>query len=296
MANIQVNGQPIPSVSVEDNIRSNGKLSVPLLLSFPHSGESYPDDFGTNPELPFEILDFPNDRYVNELYESREELGLLSVHANFPRTYIDVNRNQHNIDIDMLTDGEDWYGRIHPNGAKTGTTLFWSKSKEVFDIYARKLRHTELKNRLAQCFVPYHQLMTYHVQQAHQKHGKVFILDCHSMTQFDGKLRGRKQRPEIDIGDRLGQSCNTAFTECVADTFSALGYDVKTNGRFLGGEIVLHYGWPEIDQNILQIEIRRDLYMDEKSRKKNQRFEEVQRDCGAALAEVKAFVKQSVNL
>ena len=296
MANIQVNGQPIPSVSVEDNIRSNGKLSVPLLLSFPHSGESYPDDFGTNPELPFEILDFPNDRYVNELYESREELGLLSVHANFPRTYIDVNRNQHNIDIDMLTDGEDWYGRIHPNGAKTGTTLFWSKSKEVFDIYARKLSHTELKRRLAQCFVPYHQLMTYHIQQAYQKHGKAFILDCHSMTQFDGRLRGRKQRPEIDIGDRLGQSCNTAFTECVADTFSALGYDVKTNERFLGGEIILRYGWPEINQNILQIEIRRDLYMDEESRKKNQRFEEVQRDCGAALAEVKAFVKQSVNL
>ena len=76
MANIKVKGVSIASVDVEDNVHSNGKLSVPLLLSFPHSGESYPDDFGTNPELPFEILDFPNDRYVNELYRSRKELGV----------------------------------------------------------------------------------------------------------------------------------------------------------------------------------------------------------------------------
>jgi len=270
--------------------------NFPLLLSFPHSGESYPDDFKTNPDLSFEILDFPNDRYVNELYKARKELDLLSIHANFPRTYIDVNRHQHNIDTQMLTNDEDWYGRIHPNGAKTGTTLFWSKSKEIFDIYARKLSQKELKERLAKCFVPYHQLMTFHIQQAYQLHGKVFILDCHSMTQFDGKLRGRKERPEIDIGNRHGQTCKPEFSECVADTFSNLGYNVKINGRFLGGETVLRYGWPEIDQNILQIEIRRDLYMDEESREKNQRFEEMQRDCGVALAEIKAFVKQSANL
>ena len=296
MTNIQVNGRNIPSISVEENADSNSVSNFPLLLSFPHSGESYPDDFKTNPDLSFEILDFPNDRYVNELYKARKELDLLSIHANFPRTYIDVNRHQHNIDTQMLTNDEDWYGRIHPNGAKTGTTLFWSKSKEIFDIYARKLSQKELKERLAKCFVPYHQLMTFHIQQAYQLHGKVFILDCHSMTQFDGKLRGRKERPEIDIGNRHGQTCKPEFSECVADTFSDLGYNVKINGRFLGGETVLRYGWPEIDQNILQIEIRRDLYMDEESREKNQRFEEMQRDCGVALAEIKAFVKQSANL
>jgi len=210
----------------------NGKADVPLLLSFPHSGEHYPDDFETNPELPFETLDFPNDKYVDELYQARSELDLLSIHANFPRTYIDVNRHQHNIDVNMIKNGGQWYGRIHPTGVKTGTTLFWSITKEIFNIYSRKLSHIEMKQRLAQCFVPYHQLMTYHIEQTYQNHGKVFVLDCHSMTQFDGKLRGRKQRPEIDIGNRHGQSCSPQYTECVADIFSSLGYDVKINGRF----------------------------------------------------------------
>jgi N-formylglutamate amidohydrolase len=125
MPTIQVKGQSISSVSVEDNRPTKNKTDVPLILSFPHSGDQYPDDFGTNPDLPFEILDFPNDKYVDELYKARSKLALLSLHANFPRTYIDVNRHQHDIDVNMLSNGEDWYGRIQPTGAKTGTTLFW---------------------------------------------------------------------------------------------------------------------------------------------------------------------------
>ena len=109
MATIQVKGKTVSTVTVEDNAKSlNSKAGVPLLLSFPHSGEHYPDDFETNPELPFAILDFPNDKYVDELYHARSELGLLSIHANFPRTYIDVNRHQHNIDVNMIKNGDQW--------------------------------------------------------------------------------------------------------------------------------------------------------------------------------------------
>jgi N-formylglutamate amidohydrolase len=115
------------------------------------------------------------------------------------------------------------------------------------------------------------------------------------MTQFDGKKRGRKERPQIDIGNRNGQSCSSEYSECVSDTFSSLGYDVKVNGRFLGGEIILRYGWPEINQHILQVEIRRDLYMDEDTRDRNERFTKMQKDCGAALKEIKNFVKQKTS-
>ena len=102
MTTIQVNGENYPSTTVENNSKSlDGKIQTPLLLSFPHSGENYPDDFGTNPELEFNVLDFPNDKYVNELYIERKNLNLTSVHANFPRSYIDVNRHQHNIDVNM---------------------------------------------------------------------------------------------------------------------------------------------------------------------------------------------------
>ena len=40
------------------------------------------------------------------------------------------------------------------------------------------------------------------------------------------------------------------------------------NKIYTGGEMLLRYGWPQIDQHALQFEIRRDLYMDEESRQK----------------------------
>ena len=295
MATIQVDGQAIESVSVQNNdVILNGS-STPLLMSFPHSGENYPDDFNPNPGLPFEVLDFPNDKYVDELYQARSDLKLASVHANFPRAYIDVNRHQHDIDEKMLAEGKTWYGRLQPTGLKTGTTLFWSKTKEIYDIYSRSLSHVELKQRLAKCFVPYHQQMTEQVELMKRHHGCAYILDCHSMTQFDSKLRGGAQRPQVDIGDRRGQSCSSEFTECVADAYSAQGYDVTINARFVGGEVILRYGWPEINQHILQVELRRDLYMNEESRERNSNFQKVQNDCGEVLKQIKAFTESKMN-
>ena len=108
MASIFCNGESIQSITVQHALNNN----TPLLLTFPHSGEYYPDDFLPNPALPFEIIDFPNDKYVDELFDSHRSLGLPSIRANFPRTYIDVNRHQHNIDPSMMETQESWYGRF----------------------------------------------------------------------------------------------------------------------------------------------------------------------------------------
>jgi len=290
MNQLVVNNQPVDSVIIE-----NGKdidKQAPLILSIPHSGECYPDDFFPNHELSFAVLDHPNDKFVDQLYGARNELNIASVQANFPRSYIDVNRHQHDIDLDMLAEEGKWYGRAQPTGLASGTTLFWSRTKEIYQVYNRKLSHAELKNRIATCFVPYHQSLTQLIETARMTHGCAYVIDCHSMTQYDTKKRGGKQRPAVDLGDRNGNTCSTEYLECVADSYSDQGFDVTVNGRFAGGEIVLRYGWPEIEQHILQVEIRRDLYMDEELRARNEHFNDVQQKCSAVLAQVKAYAKQ----
>ena len=57
--------------------------------------------------------------------------------------------------------------------------------------------------------------------------------------------------------------------------------------------MLLRYGWPEINQHILQIEIRRDLYMDEETREKTERFVQMQKDCTKVLMAVKEYVDKS---
>ena len=224
------------------------------------------------------------------MFSEAQTLGVSTLKANFPRTYVDVNRHQHDIDVNMIEEGEDWYGRLLPGSVDVGATLFWSKSGEL-PIYDRKLTKKESKGRLANFFIPYHQSMTVMVEAVRKKHGSVFIVDCHSMTRFDSKLRGGKERPEIDIGTRRGESCSTDLEEKMAELFAARGYDVGINKRYVGGEITLRYGWPEIEQHILQVELRRDLYMEETSRTKSERFPKMKEDCSAILRDFKAYVE-----
>ncbi|MCR6671405.1 N-formylglutamate amidohydrolase [Devosia ginsengisoli] len=268
----------------------NADCTVPLLLSFPHSGTRYPDDFGYAPGLAFNVIDYPSDRYVDELFAHADVLGLSSIRANFPRAYIDVNRHQHDIDRAMLEEPERWYGRLQPTAVLNGTTLFWSRAKET-DIYDRKLSHAEAKRRLATCHVVYHQALTTMVEALRRRFGSSVVIDCHSMMQFDTKAQGGRARPEVDIGTRHGESCDPALAQKLLECFERRGYDVGLNRRFAGGEITLRYGWPEINQHLIQIELRRDLYMDEETRLRNDRFEAVKQDCADILTEFKQFIE-----
>lgn len=285
-----MNAKVFTSGGAAQDLLSTHKGDSPLMLSFPHSGEFYPDDFGYDPALTYEQIDFPNDKYVDELFGAAKTLDLSTIKANFPRSYIDVNRHQHDIDVDMLEDGEDWYGRLLPGSVAVGATLFWSKAGP-HDIYARKLSCAEIKGRLARFFVPYHQTMTKMIEDIRARHGCAYIVDCHSMTRFDSALRGGKERPEIDIGTRRGGSCAPDLAEKLAELFAARGYDVGINRRYIGGEITLRYGWPEIEQHILQVELRRDLYLNEATRARSEDFLKVKADCGAVLENYKAYVE-----
>ena len=264
------------------------RAESPLILSFPHSGSVYPEDFGYDAKLNKEQIDFPSDNYVDELFADAKGLGYSTIKANFPRSYIDVNRHQHDIDKNMLENGK-WYGRLLPGSVQAGATLFWSITNGL-PIYNRKLSHKEVKTRLAHYFIPYHQAMTKMIEDVRHAYGSAYIIDCHSMTRFDTEVRGGKERPQVDIGTRGGESCAADLSEKITELFEARGYEAGMNKRFIGGEITLRYGWPELDQHIFQIELRRDLYMDEVTRARNEKFSKVKSDCAAILRDFKDYV------
>lgn len=263
-------------------VTSPDQMQLPLIISFPHSGDHYPEDFGYRQELTRDQIDFPSDKYVDELFSAAQDLGLPTVKANFPRAYIDVNRHQHDISAAMLENPESWYGRLQPTAEASGSTLFWAQANDL-PIYDRKLSQAEAKRRIARYFVPYHQALTRLIEQTRQTFGAVYLLDCHSMMRNDSPLRGGAERPQVDIGTRHGQSCAPEISRALADSFRASGYDVGENRRFAGGEITLRYGWPELNQHAFQVELRRDLYMDETTRERSERFAKMQMHCTEAL-------------
>jgi N-formylglutamate amidohydrolase len=65
------------------------------------------------------------------------------------------------------------------------------------------------------------------------------------------------------LGDAHGTACSPLVTRLVEGLLSAQGFSVRRNDPYAGGYITRHYGRPRDGVQALQIEIARDLYMDE---------------------------------
>ncbi len=250
-------------------------FDTPLVLSIPHSGEIYPDDFRPRPDLEYVFYDRPADRYVHELFGNFQDLRIPTIKAEFPRAYVDVNRRQYDLPEEIMA--EKWENKI---SRTTRTTMIWP---DVYDtpLYDRKLSNQEIRNRIANCYLPYHQALTRMLERTREKYGVVYMLDCHSMAKFDAHTD--KQRPEIDLGNRSGLSCADDITDFLKQAFEDKGYYVGVNEKFAGGELTQRYGWCEYNQHAIQIEFRRDFYMNEDTRERNENFTALQQDCMTVL-------------
>src|SRR5215831_17394387 len=85
--------------------------AVPLVVDSPHSGRAYPEDFGH--AAPRALLRRAEDAFVDDLFEDAPRFGAGLLKALFPRSYIDPNRHEGEIDEGMLDDS--WPHRIAPS-------------------------------------------------------------------------------------------------------------------------------------------------------------------------------------
>ena len=129
-------------------------------------------------------------------------------------------------------------------------------------IYARKLQFAEAKARIETCWRPFHAALAGLVEETVAQFGHCLVLDCHSMpTPQQGR---HAPRTDIVLGDGHGTSCTAAWTNYIASAFTALGMRVRRNDPYAGGFITRHYGRPDKGVQVLQIELARALYMNER--------------------------------
>ena len=72
-----------------------------------------------------------------------------------------------------------------------------------------------------------------------------------------------RARAQVVPGDRDGTSCAPALMEHVTRHFESAGLRVAANDPYKGGFITAHHGRPADRIHAIQVELRRDLYMDE---------------------------------
>ncbi len=272
---------------------------IPLVFDSPHSGTHYPDDF--HYACKFEDLQKAEDKYVDELFACAPEYGAALLLANFPRSYIDVNRRADDIDPVILA--ESWpFGNINPSSrSDAGIGLIRRLVRPGIPVYDQPLSVEDIAHRIEKYYRPYHAALEKLIQDAHYNFGHVWHVNCHSMPGASARpkqpvgLIGRLPREaDFVLGDRDGTSCDLDFTHAMRDFLKGLGYTVTINDPFKGVELVHRYSAPSRGLHSLQIEINKSLYMNENTNKKTADFENLRLDIESLVAFCADYVQSNL--
>ncbi len=262
----------------EDNAKSAGAakrrvieelspslLTTPVIFASPHSGRDYPQDLLRHSRLDQHALRQSEDSYVDLLFDEAPRFGAPLLRALFPRAYVDVNRARDELDPRMFAD-------TLPKGADTrssrviaGLGVIPRIVADGQDIYGRKLYYLDARRRLSAYYDPYHQALSKLIETARRRFGGAIVFDCHSMPSAGGApMRAGERRIDFVLGDRFGSSCAPSITLLAEQTLAGMDYEVARNTPYAGGYVASAYGRPKNGVHVLQIEINRALYLDER--------------------------------
>ena len=239
--------------------------SVPVVFASPHSGLNYTKAFLKASQLSPRQLRHSEDAFVNEIFASAPEFGAPLLLAHFPRAFVDPNRSAFELDPIMFSDPLPSYVTTKSSRIMAGLGTIPRVVTIGKDIYRDQLTFKEVKKRIEDNYIPYHQALSNLLNQTRDKFGIALLIDCHSMPSADECRLKKFSAPLSDIilGDCYGKSCDPLITDAAEQICRDIGLSVARNKPYAGGYTTKHYGQPKYNFHSLQIEIKRSLYMDE---------------------------------
>jgi N-formylglutamate amidohydrolase len=260
---------------------------VPFVFNSPHSGRFYPPRFLEMSRLDSLAIRRSEDSYVNELFAGVVALGAPLLAANFPRAYLDANREAWELDPRMFTDQLPPYANIRSARVAGGLGTVPRLVGEGQEIYRMRLPLSEATDRIDNVYRPYHAQLRALLRQTHAQFGFVVLIDCHSMP-ASIRVGETGFRPDMIVGDRFGVSCAPELSQAAMTLLGELGYKVMLNKPYAGGFITEHYGRPARGFHALQIEVNRGLYMNERTLERAAGFGALARDLTSFAADIMA--------
>ncbi|APY15323.1 N-formylglutamate amidohydrolase [Brucella sp. 6810] len=245
---------------------------IPFVFNSPHSGRHYPLSFVQASRLDAISIRNSEDCYVDELFASAMRLGAPLLKANFPRAFLDVNREPYELDPRMFAEPLPPFANSHSARVAGGLGTVPRLVAEGQLIYPGRIPLAEALYRIEDLYKPYHAALDALLEATRQQFGYAVLIDCHSMP--GGTSAGEiGSRPDFIVGDRFGRSCSERLTQATIELLQDLGYTVAHNKPYAGGFITEHYGRPAMACHALQIEVNRSLYVNEQNLHKLEGFE-----------------------
>ena len=257
---------PLPNMFTEPvTVLRPARQTVPVVLASPHSGREYPPEFLENTGLSPLALRSSEDSFVDELFADAPSLGAPLVAANFPRAFLDANREPFELDPAMFTGPLPDHANTRSARVAGGLGTIARVVSNGQEIYRRKLSFGDAQARIDGLYAPYHSALGELLEETHKTFGFAILLDCHSMPSVGGAgdVDIGISRPDIVLGDRYGSSCSAALTVSTERQLKAAGFSCTRNVPYAGGFTTEHYGNPRVKIHALQLELNRALYMDQ---------------------------------
>ncbi len=270
------------------SVRVAAEQRVPFVFNSPHSGRHYPDRFMAMTKLDAESVRRSEDCYVDELFAGATALGAPMLVANFPRAYLDVNREPWELDPRMFSEPLPAFANMRSARVAGGLGTVPKLVGEGLDIYPGRLPLAEAVGRIETVYRPYHETLKRLLTRTHARFGFAVLIDCHSMP-ASIRVGETGIRPDFIVGDRFGASTAPALTEHAIQLLTEMGYTVAHNKPYAGGFITEHYGRPARGLHALQIEVNRGLYMNERTLQRSAGFEALAADLGRFMARLTAI-------
>ena len=259
--------------------------TAPVVVSSPHSGRDYPDDFLRASVLDGRAIRSSEDAFVDLLFDGAPDLGMPLITAHAPRAYIDLNRAAEELDP-AVVEGVARQG--HNPRVSSGLGVIPRVVGGGRAIYRGKIAPAEAAMRIDRHWRPYHRALGELVAECRAGFGQAVLIDCHSMPHeaLDGHARPGQRRADVILGDRFSAAAARDVVDRIEAAFTGVGLRVSRNTPFAGAYITQTYGRPSQGQHAVQIEIDRSLYMDERRIAPRPDFQDFRALIQAALAEI----------
>lgn len=235
-----------------------------VIFSSPHSGRDYPPGFLAASPLSALALRSSEDAYVDKLFSRAPLNGAALLCAGAPRAFIDLNRGCDELDPAVV---EGVAHAAHNPRISSGLGVIPRVVSGGRAIYDGKISRAEAEARIAQHWRPWHAALRGLVAETHASFGEAIVIDCHSMPHeaIETHARPGQPLPEVVLGDRFGAAASREVVEQIEAIFAAAGFRVARNSPFAGAYIAQAYGHPVSRKHVVQVEIDRALYLDERN-------------------------------
>lgn len=246
-------------------VEAPARQTAPVVFASPHSGRDYPPEFVAASRLNTLTLRRSEDAFLDEVFGAAPDFGAPLLCAEFPRAYVDANREAFELDPAMFAGPLPDYVNTSSPRISAGLGTIAKIVTDGEDIYNAPLSFEEVRQRIETFHRPYHEALQQLLDTTRALFGGCLLVDCHSMPSGAAPpLNSLGQPVSVVLGDCFATACAPAITDTAQRALESAGLSVTRNKPYAGGFTTRHYGRPEDGVHVLQIEINRGLYMDEK--------------------------------